>query len=280
MPSPYVKKLAQETGREISEIESRWSEAKNLAAESLGKPESDFLDEDYKYVVGTLKNMLGIHEGLKVKDFLDSGVNARDFIETVISSQFNIGKVIPPIAKRHDLDNDDQLPGEDREGYPPKRSDDPAPKVIQLGMMKEMLKCLGCEHKFLGMMNTTPCPECGLISSKSLSEVRKRVPEKKDNPEDTELETQPFHVDTPIDIGRGASNNQEDIIDREFAFLNEDSVDTPSKPIFKEEPSPAKARALAEQIRQRHINGNEDNEVDLESMREFDAMIEADKNRR
>src|ERR1700690_3701936 len=146
MLSPYARKIAKEIGKPIEEIESRWQEAKKIAEENLGKSESNFTNEDYNYVAGILKNKLGIHDSIKVKDFIDSGKPAKEWIETVISSQFNIGKIIPPVVKRRDLDNeDDELPQQ-------KKEDRPLPPVINLSPSagKESLKCASCGHKFLG----------------------------------------------------------------------------------------------------------------------------------
>lgn len=97
MPSPYVKKLASETGKSVAEIEKLWSKAKEISADTFGKPESDFGTKEYKYTVGIVKNMLGLNE--KVLDpsiFLGSGKSAKDFIkETVVSANFSIGDVNP-----------------------------------------------------------------------------------------------------------------------------------------------------------------------------------------
>ena len=48
---------------------------------------------------------------------------------------------------------------------------------------------------------------------------------------------------------------------------------------MKEEPSPAKARALAAQITRRHMNEEEDEEVDTDAMNAFTTMIQAEQKR-
>ena len=92
MPSPYVKKLASETGKSEAEIERLWNKAKDITADTFGKKEDDFGTREYKYTVGIVKNMLGVNESLlDPAIFLKSGKSARDFIrETVTSSGFSI----------------------------------------------------------------------------------------------------------------------------------------------------------------------------------------------
>ena len=97
MPSPYVSKLAKETGKSVAEIEKLWSKAKKIASETLGKSEDDFGNSEYKYTVGIIKNMLGLNENLLDPSiFLKSGKTAKEFIkETVTSANFTIGDVNP-----------------------------------------------------------------------------------------------------------------------------------------------------------------------------------------
>ena len=59
MPSNIVKKYAEQTGKEVSEVEKLWKKAKAVA-EGEGRKEKD--KDFYPYVVGILKNMLSINE--------------------------------------------------------------------------------------------------------------------------------------------------------------------------------------------------------------------------
>ena len=109
MPSPYVKKLASETGKSVDEIEKLWDKAKEITADTFGKSEDDFGTKEYKYTVGIIKNMLGVNE--KVLDpsfFLKSGKSAKDFIrETTVSANFSIGDV-NPVTVSKDANNGEE----------------------------------------------------------------------------------------------------------------------------------------------------------------------------
>ncbi len=87
MPSPWVKKLVKETGKSETEVEKLWGKAKAVTAEHFSIQESDFDDKHYGYAVGVVKKMSGLRE--YVKDFVNSELSAREFIETVISGDFN-----------------------------------------------------------------------------------------------------------------------------------------------------------------------------------------------
>jgi hypothetical protein len=52
MPTPYVKKLAKEKGKSVEEVERLWNEAKAQAEKAGHK-------DDYPYITGILKKMVG-----------------------------------------------------------------------------------------------------------------------------------------------------------------------------------------------------------------------------
>ena len=254
MPSPYVKKVAIEIGKSIEEVDKHWNHAKKIAEENLGKLESKFNGDDYGYAVGILKHLLGINETIKIKDFIDSKMSAKEYVETVISSQFNIGKIIPPV-KRKDLDNDeDELPGQKKE--------EKFPSVIQLSLSqlsrlpKEPMECAECGCRYMAVRGS-PCPAC----------TAKELAEKTDNPEDVELDTAPFHVDTPLAGNDGGSTyvGENELIDREFAFLENK----------KEEPKKEKLTAdrINELIAERKQQ-EENMDLDPEGVAAFDRMIQ------
>lgn len=96
MASPYVKKIAKETGKSEKEIESFWDKAKGIASDTLGTPEDKFGSKEYAYTVGIVKNMLGIKEDvLNPTKFLESEYSAKEYIETITSSSF------PKLTKDH-----------------------------------------------------------------------------------------------------------------------------------------------------------------------------------
>ena len=97
MPSPFVNQIAKTYGKSSAEAESLWTKAKEIASDTLGIPEDKFTSKEYAYTSGIVKNMLGIKEELNDPEiFLSSKVGVREFIETVVSSSFNIGTIIPP----------------------------------------------------------------------------------------------------------------------------------------------------------------------------------------
>jgi len=108
MPSPYLKKLAQELGKSEKELEKYWSKAKTLAAETFGVTEGDFKSREYKYSVGIVKQMLGMNESINASSFIQSGKNAKDFVEdaVVTSGDFSIGNVYKKKKKKKKDDED------------------------------------------------------------------------------------------------------------------------------------------------------------------------------
>ncbi len=61
MPSPLVKKFADETGKSVSEVEKLWKKAKEVVEKEY--PDVDKEDNRfYALVVGVLKNMLKLEE--------------------------------------------------------------------------------------------------------------------------------------------------------------------------------------------------------------------------
>lgn len=107
MPNNIVKGLADKSNKSVKEVEKLWDEAKNIAEQELGKKEKDFNDRDWKYVTGILKNMLDIEESYTV-DFLNSKLNAKQYIETVISGQFSAIQDNPLQFKKDDDDEEDE----------------------------------------------------------------------------------------------------------------------------------------------------------------------------
>lgn len=104
MASPYVVKLAKETGKTEKEVEKLWDKAKEITAETLGTPESKFGNKEYAYTTGIVKNMLGIKEDvLNPSKFLESDVSAKEYIETITSSSFpQIDKDLVSSKKKKD----------------------------------------------------------------------------------------------------------------------------------------------------------------------------------
>ena len=109
MASPYVIKLAKDTGKPVPELEKLWDRAKQIASETFGKNEDDFTKKEYDFAYGTVMNMLGKRESvLNPEIFLSSDKSARDFIEEVISGDFSIGDENPVVHKDDEEPEDEQ----------------------------------------------------------------------------------------------------------------------------------------------------------------------------
>lgn len=113
MPSPYIKNLSKETGKSTREIEKLWDKAKKIASEEFGKPESEFGEREYKYSVGVVKNMLGVEESvMDPMEFLKSDMDARKYIETVVSGDFpHLNKSDVNMNDKEEEEEDDEEEG-------------------------------------------------------------------------------------------------------------------------------------------------------------------------
>ncbi len=112
MVSPYVKKLSRETGKSEKEISGFWDKAKKIAQETFGVKEDDFTTEHFEFAIETVKNMLGLSEEVvNPANFLQSELNAKEYIETVTSGSFSVGDknpVIPPKGKKVKIDDEEE----------------------------------------------------------------------------------------------------------------------------------------------------------------------------
>jgi hypothetical protein len=63
MPANTVKSFADKTGKSVAEVEKLWDKAKAVAADA-GEA------ENFAYITGILKKMLGLNETYSFKDFL------------------------------------------------------------------------------------------------------------------------------------------------------------------------------------------------------------------
>ena len=125
MPSPYVNSLSKETGKSVAEIEKLWNKAKEITADTFGKPEDSFGSKEYKYTVGIVKNMLGINENvLDPSIFLKSGKSAKEFIqETVVSGSFSIGDENPVVNKNKEDDGEEKANDITMQNFPDEGGD-------------------------------------------------------------------------------------------------------------------------------------------------------------
>lgn len=126
MPSPYVNKLAKETGKSVAEIEKLWNKAKGITVDTFGTTEDNFGAKEYKYTVGIVKNMLGMNENiLDPSIFLKSGKSAKDFIkETTVSANFSIGDINPVTVSKDANDGEEDAEKTTFSDFPGTDNDD------------------------------------------------------------------------------------------------------------------------------------------------------------
>lgn len=87
MPTPIIKTFAKETGKSLAEVEKLWDESKELAKQKG-------LDDNYAYIVGILKNKLGIGESMsRARQIIDKisvrEAKASDAIKDLIDTDFS-----------------------------------------------------------------------------------------------------------------------------------------------------------------------------------------------
>lgn len=64
MPANIVKSFADKTGKSVAEVDKLWTKAKEVASDA-GEA------ENYAYITGILKKMLGLNETISFKEFLN-----------------------------------------------------------------------------------------------------------------------------------------------------------------------------------------------------------------
>ena len=165
MPSPYVKSLAKDTGKSVSEIEKLWNRAKKIAVEEFGKGEDSWGSREYSYTVGIVKNMLGIREELlDPQDFLNSDLTALDFLkEITVSGQFDIGNVVPP---EDEEEEDEEL---DEKKKDPEEDDEKKKQLLQDLEVAEKIELAG--NVGLPIKETTATTEATLTEAEQVDMI-------------------------------------------------------------------------------------------------------------
>jgi len=110
MPSPYIKSLVKLSDKPEKEIEGLWKKAKEITSDTFDKEEIEFEDLEYSYTVGIVKQMLGIKEELlDPSKFLDSGLSAEEYLETLTSNSFS-GVLNKHIVNKNTSDDEKKKP--------------------------------------------------------------------------------------------------------------------------------------------------------------------------
>lgn len=102
MPLDYIYTLAKDLGKSRNEIERLWKKAKEITKDTFGIPESNWGDREYSYTIGVIKKMIKKEktERSLSMEFLKSKKSPDEFLEQVVSGDFEIGNVIPPGKKK------------------------------------------------------------------------------------------------------------------------------------------------------------------------------------
>ena len=119
MPANIIDSFAKKTGKSKKKVDEYFQKAKKIAAE-MGKK------DEYDYILGVLKNMLGIEESIS-DIFLKSNKNFNKFYEEITSSDLGELPENPPIGsfKRKKKDDDEEEEGEEKEN-----------KKVKIGLSK------------------------------------------------------------------------------------------------------------------------------------------------
>lgn len=162
MPLDFIYKLAKDTGKSRSEIERLWKKAKAITKDTFGSSESEWENKEYSYTVGVLKKMIGKGKSERIlsMEFLKSKKSPDEFLEVVVSGDFDIGNVIPPgrkKKKKKDFGKEKDINTDPGTGdYPlviTHEQDEKEEKAT-----KGTDKCPGCDGKYL--IATGYCPKC------------------------------------------------------------------------------------------------------------------------
>jgi hypothetical protein len=135
--SPYVKNLAEETGKSTEEIQGYWEKAKQYTQDAFNIEDlTDFEEEHYNYTKAVVYQMLGLDEQWNISEFIQSDMSAKDFIEQAVqvSGDFDIprgGQTHKRTSYQDDpTDEDEEKMSDD---YEPKKSSDPEEEKIFAG---------------------------------------------------------------------------------------------------------------------------------------------------
>lgn len=114
MVSPYVKKISKETGMGTDEVKELWAKSKAAISEKVGKEEEEFSKADFESTEEHLYSMLGLNEyTTDPSKFLRSGKSAKEFIETMVSGNFqgsinpDDGGIVPPEEEEEKSDEEE-----------------------------------------------------------------------------------------------------------------------------------------------------------------------------
>jgi len=92
--SLFLKKLSEEFEIPESDAKEVWEDSVSKLEQDIGKERTSFSSEDFKECERRTRVVLESESLIKVADFFDSGMDASQFLETLVSGNFNISNVV------------------------------------------------------------------------------------------------------------------------------------------------------------------------------------------
>jgi len=92
--SLFLKKLSEEFEIPESDAKEVWEDSVSELEQDTGKERTSFSSEDFKECERRTRVVLESESMIKVADFFDSGMDASQFLETLVSGNFNISNVV------------------------------------------------------------------------------------------------------------------------------------------------------------------------------------------
>lgn len=92
--SLFLKKLSEEFEIPESDAKEVWEDSVSELEQDTGKERTSFSSEDFKECERRTRVVLESESLIKVADFFDSGMDASQFLETLVSGNFNISNVV------------------------------------------------------------------------------------------------------------------------------------------------------------------------------------------
>jgi len=118
--SLFLKKLSEEFEIPESDAKEVWEDSVSELEQDIGKERTSFSSEDFKECERRTRVVLESESLIKVADFFDSGMDASQFLETLVSGNFNISNVVnrkKDMYFSEDEDSDEDLEEESDEVY-------------------------------------------------------------------------------------------------------------------------------------------------------------------
>lgn len=107
--SPYLQRIAKETGEPVSRFEPYWQQAKELTKEHFGKMEDSFEKKEWEFALKTVKQLAGIKESkISVQDFISTDKSVDDFITEAMVQSGDFPSLQTNVLSKDDDEDDEE----------------------------------------------------------------------------------------------------------------------------------------------------------------------------